>query len=90
MTRNEFIIHLTDQECYPDTECDSNVSQLWHCGITGESCYIPYEEYLSIITWGHIVDELRIQPPRQYDADYDVYATFRDHHKMRTVKTKQE
>jgi hypothetical protein len=78
VTRSEFIIHLIDQDCYPDEECDSEVGQLWHCGISGQSCYVPYVDELAVPTWCHIVYELRIDPPHKYDAFYHVYLSWRD------------
>jgi hypothetical protein len=87
MTRNEFVVHLTDNDCYPDEQCDSEVSQLWHNAINGNFCYVPCEEELSITTWAHIVYELKIDPPLQYDADYHVYLGFRDQF---TAKKEQE
>ncbi len=78
MTRNEFIIHLTNNDCYPDDECDSDVSQLWHNGLNGEECYVPYVDELSVTAWCHIVYELKIDPPLQYDAFYHVYAVWRE------------
>lgn len=78
MTRGELIIHLTNQDCYPDAECDSEVSQLWHNAINGESCYIPFADELAVTTWCHILYELRIPPPLEYDAFYDVYVGWRE------------
>lgn len=85
MDRGYFINHLIESECYPDTECDSEVSQLWINAINGEGCYVPCEDDLAIMTWGHIVYELRIQPPLQYDADYHVYEGFREQLKQENV-----
>lgn len=78
MDRGYFINHLIEQECYPDEGCDSDVSQLWHNAINGEACYVPREDNLSIMTWGHIVYELGITPPLQFDADYHVYVGWRE------------
>lgn len=78
MTRNEFVVHLTTQDCYPDEECDSDISQLWRNGINGEECYVPYVEELSTMTWCHIVYELKIDPPLESDAYYHVYVGWRE------------
>jgi hypothetical protein len=78
MNRGYFINHLIENDCYPDEDCDSNVSQLWINAINGESCYIPCEDELTVMTWGHIVFELRIDPPLKFDANYHVYQGFRD------------
>lgn len=76
MTRNYLINHLIEQDCYPDNECDSEVSQLWHNGINGRFCYIPCEDEISLMTYCHIFRVLKISPPHDYDADYDVYSSF--------------
>ena len=86
MTRNFLIVHLTENDCYPDDFCDSEVSQLWHNAINGESCYVPYEDELVLTTYCHIIYELKIDPPLQYDADYDVYSSFRERELKTLVK----
>jgi hypothetical protein len=78
MTRNELVNHLTFNDCYPDEECDSDVAQLWHNGINGHICFVPCEDELSLFTWAHIIYELRIDPPLQYDSDYYVYQGWRE------------
>jgi hypothetical protein len=78
MNRGEFINHLIEQECYPDEECDSDVSQLWHNAINGHSCYVPYADELTVNSWCHVVYELRIDPPLQHDAFYHVYVGWRE------------
>jgi hypothetical protein len=69
MTRNELVAHLTFH---------SDVAQLWHNGINGHVCYVPHEDELSLFTWGHIIYELRVDPPLQYDSDYYVYQGWRE------------
>lgn len=88
MTRNEFVCHLTQNDCYPDETCDSEVSQLWHHAINGNVCYVPYEDELTIPTWGHIIYELKIDPPLHRDADYHVYVSFREH-LAKTIETEK-
>lgn len=78
MTRNEFVNHLIEQDCYPDEECDSEVSQLWHNAINGQSCYVPCEEELASTTWCHVVYELKIDPPLMHDGYYHVYVGWRE------------
>lgn len=89
MNRGEFIVHLTNQECYPDEECDSEVSQLWHNAINGEVCYVPYEDDLSVTTWCHIVYELKIDPPLDHDAYYHVYLGWREHQYAESQKERK-
>ncbi len=83
MDRGFFINHLINSECYPDTDCDSEVSQLWINGINGEGCYVPCVDDLSLTTWCHIVYELRIDPPLEFDDDYHVYLGFREQLKIK-------
>lgn len=78
MTRNEFIAHLIDNDCFPDETFESEDGQMWVNDINHEMCFVPYDETLSIITWCHVVFELRIDPPLQYDADYHVYLGWRE------------
>ncbi len=40
-------------------------------------CLVPFEDELTIMTWGHIIYELRLDPPLEHDADYHVYQGFR-------------
>ncbi len=77
MTRGYLINHLIEKDCYPDEECDSTVSQLWRNG--ANVCYVPYEDEFTLTTYCHIFYELKIEPPLEYDADYDVYTSFRKH-----------
>lgn len=90
MTRNYLINHLIEQDCFPDEECDSTVAQLWHNGINGEVCYVPYEEELDLTTYCHIIYELRIDPPLEYDADYHVYLGFRQHHNANLINPNKD
>ncbi|WP_295233872.1 hypothetical protein [Sediminibacterium sp.] len=77
MTRGELTHHLIENECYPDDEVECEVSQLWINAINGESCYVPCEEELSVNTFCHVIYELGIQPPLEYDSFYAVYVGFR-------------
>ncbi|PSR54113.1 hypothetical protein AHMF7605_11585 [Adhaeribacter arboris] len=88
MTRNYFINHLIEQECYPDEECNSEISQLWHNAISGDVCYVPLDEELEIPTWCHIIFELGVNPPIEFDSDYHVYCTFREDHLKQVVINK--
>lgn len=91
MTRNELIVHLTTQECYSDEECDSEYGQLWHNAINGQVCYVPYKDELALSTWAHVIYELRIDPPLQYDSFYHVYQGWRDGpYKKEMMKEKKE
>jgi hypothetical protein len=78
MNRGLFINHLINQDCYPDEECDSEISQLWINAINGEFCYVPYEDELAVITWCQVVYELGIRPPHEYDAFFHVYQGWRN------------
>lgn len=82
MNRGEFIMHLIDNECYPDNECDSKIAQLWHNAVNGLIAYVPCDDELEINTWCHIVCELKIDPPLEHDAYYHVYLGFREHIKI--------
>lgn len=78
MTRNEFINHLYDNDCFPDETFESDEGQMWVNEINREMCVVPYVDVLSISTWCHVIYELRIDPPLKYDADYHVYLGWRN------------
>lgn len=80
MNRSLFVDHLYNQDCVPDEHCDAQESQLWKNLINGEVCYVPYEDELEVMTWGHIVYELKIDPPLAYDSDYHIYVGWREVH----------
>jgi hypothetical protein len=90
VTRSYLVHHLIENDCYPDEECDSEVSQLWHNAVNGESCYVPYEDELILTTYCHIFYELRIPPPLDFDADFDIYTSFREVHFKNVVKKNQD
>lgn len=79
MNRGYLINHLINQECYPDEEwSDPTAGQLWRNAINGHVCYVPYDEELAIMTWCHAIAELKILPPLEFDADYDVYCSWKN------------
>lgn len=93
MTRGYLINHLINNECYPDELCDvPDVSQLWHNGINGEMCYVPYADELALTTYCHIFYELKVDPPTEhgYDSDYAVYASFRETRLKRNIEARNE
>lgn len=90
MTRGEFTNHLINEGCYPDDECESELHQLWHNSVNGQVCNVPQEETLTILTWAHIVYELKIDPPLNRDADYHVYQGWREFYKREMMKEKKE
>jgi|GEM_PF-3681173 len=79
MNRGELIVYLTQNECYPDDECDSDVAQLWHNAINGEAVFVPYVDELTLITYCHIFSQLKVIPPLEYESDYEIYDSFRKH-----------
>lgn len=87
MTRGYLTNYLITQDCYPDDSCKSEVSQLWRNAINGQVCFVPHEEELSTVTYGHIIYELKIDPPLEYDADYHVYISFREHNEKNLVRS---
>lgn len=90
MTRNYLVVYLTENECFPDNDCDSEVAQLWHNAINGETCYIPYLDELDLNTYCHILYELRVDPPLEYDSNYYVYSSFRQVHAERAKIDKSD
>ena len=79
MEREYLISYLEGEGCFPDEADNSPVGQLWHNCINGEFCYIPYEDELVLSTYCHVLYELKIPPPVEYDSDYYVYEGFRNH-----------
>ncbi len=88
--KREFLTrYLTDEGCYTDEDdiC-VGIGELWHNCINGETCYIPFDEDLVLTTYCHIIYELRVDPPLEYDADYHVYLGFREKHLKKVDKPK--
>lgn len=93
MTRDYFIHHLINCDCYPDDTYDvPGVAQMWRNGINGEMCTVPYEDELTVPTWGHIVYELKIDPPLHdgHDSDYAVYSSFRETRLKQHLETRKK
>lgn len=82
IARSYLTAYITQEDCYPDENCDSEVSQLWINALNGEVCYIPYEEELSVTTYCHILYELKVNPQQEFDSFYHVYSSFREHHPL--------
>ncbi len=78
MTREYLIDYLRGEGCYPDEDTDYIVGEMWTNCINFEMCLVPFDNELSIMTWGHIIYELRLDPPLEFDADYHVYQGFRE------------
>lgn len=82
MVRGYLINHLQEQGCYPEDEHNnSDVAELWVNCITGDICYVPHEKELSLMTYCHIIFELKIDPPLEngYESDFHVYVGWKEH-----------
>jgi hypothetical protein len=89
MKRDFLIKYLEGEGCYPAEDHHSDVSELWINCINSESCYIPFEDELALTTYCHIIYELKVDPPVEYDADYHVYVGWRENQlKMEQPKSK--
>lgn len=78
MKRDYLIEYITGEGCYTDEEDQCDIGELWHNCINGETCFIPFDEDLATMTYCHIIYELKIDPPVEFDADYHVYVGFRE------------
>ena len=91
MTRGYLTTYLTTQDCAPVPEFDfPGIGQMWKNEISGDVCFVPYEDDLALTTYCHIFYELKVDPPqdRGYDSDYAVYTSFRDFQLKKIMETK--
>lgn len=90
MTRDFLTEYLTGEGCYKDEEFESPLGELWRNCVNGEICFIPNDEVLQLTTYCHIIYELRVTPPVEYDSDQYVYEGFRQQVNNKIEKTGDE
>lgn len=80
MTREYLVQHLIDSACFPvENVIVDDIGELWRNSITGDDCFIVFDEYFEVPTYCHIFHQLKVDPPLEngYDSDLAVYNSFK-------------
>lgn len=77
MFYNQFIEYLIDQGCGKIPEGSSDEGDYFRNCLNGELCFVDKVDRFSIPTLCHIICELGIAPPYEFEDDYEIYKTFR-------------